>query len=92
MNTLRGKMIFLTVVAALMTLLSGMVGIVGNKLTNSQVEQGIQRTRHQSAGQHDISLAMLAFKNQVQEFKNVLIRGNDKAKFDKHSEGFNKES
>lgn len=38
----------------------------------------------------DIERAHVAFKIQVQEWKNVLIRGNDQSQFDKYLAGFNK--
>jgi methyl-accepting chemotaxis protein len=36
--------------------------------------------------------AQIAFKTQVQEWKNILIRGNDKASFDKYQKQFDEEA
>lgn len=39
----------------------------------------------------DIKDGQLAFKKQVQEWKNILIRGNDKESFEKYLKSFNEE-
>ncbi len=46
--------------------------------------QGIKQVNN------DAGTALVAFKQQIQEWKNILLRGNDPAKFDKHFAGFEK--
>jgi len=40
---------------------------------------------------NDAAAALVAFKQQIQEWKNILLRGNDPAKYDKHFAGFEKD-
>ena len=87
---MRGKMLFLAGVASLMTLASGMAGIIGMKWVDDMVDQGIAETRDHSEAAHDIAQAQLAYKNQIQDFKNILIRGNDQAKYDQYAADFAK--
>ena len=84
MTSLKGKMRLFAAVASLMTLVTGMAGIFGLKAIDSYVDEQNLETRHHADALLDVSQAHLAYKNQIQYFKNILIRGNDQAKFDQY--------
>ncbi|MFT4174937.1 MAG: hypothetical protein QM639_20370, partial [Rhodocyclaceae bacterium] len=56
-----------------------------------QAAQGNQTLLGAQALSADLGRAATSFKTQVQEWKNVLVRGNERAAYDHHLEGFTKE-
>ncbi len=90
MATMKGKMLLFAAVAGLMTLIAGIAGIVGMKRIDTYVVSKNIETRHHADALLDVSQAHLAFKNQIQDFKNILIRGNDPARFEKYLADFSK--
>lgn len=90
MKTLKGKMLLFAAVAGLATLIAGIAGIAGMKRIDTYVVSKNVETRHHADALLDVSQAHMAFKNQIQDFKNILIRGNDPAKFEKYVADFSK--
>jgi len=90
MATMKGKMLLFAAVAGLMTLIAGIAGIVGMKRIDTYVVSKNIETRHHADALLDVSQAHLAFKNQIHDFKNILIRGNDPARFEKYLADFSK--
>lgn len=88
MATMKGKMLLLASVAGLMTLTTGIAGIYGMKIIDTYVDEKNHETKYHADALLDVSQAHMAFKNQVQDFKNILIRGNDPAKFEKYAADF----
>jgi methyl-accepting chemotaxis protein len=91
MNTLRGKMLLLAVVAGLMTLIAGLTGIAGLKNVDDKVDANIEETTEHVDSLVHVSDALLAYKNQIQDFKNILIRGNDPAKYEQYAAAYDKQ-
>jgi len=90
MNTMKGKMLLFAAVAGLMTLVAGIAGIAGMKRIDTYVSGKNIETRLHADALLDVAQAHMAYKNQIQDFKNILIRGNDPAKFEKYVADFSK--
>jgi methyl-accepting chemotaxis protein len=90
MATMRGRMLLLAGVAGVVALATGMAGIVGMKALDATVEAKNLETRHHTDALEAIDAAHLAYKNQIQAFKNILVRGNDQAKLDQYASEFAK--
>ncbi len=90
LTTLRGKMIFLAVVASLSAFAIGLIGIVAMKSLDTSANTKILETRHHAETLLSMEQAYQHYKNQVQNFKDILIRGNDPAAMDKHKAAFEK--
>jgi methyl-accepting chemotaxis protein len=90
MKTLKGKMLLLAGLASVMTLFVGLAGIQGMRLIEANVEASMLSVESHIGALLDAEQAHVAYKNQIQGFKNVLIRGYDQASFDKYVGNFTK--
>jgi methyl-accepting chemotaxis protein len=90
--SLKAKIVFLGVLVTLALLLLGWSSL--NKL--SQFHQSTERDFHEVSENvellTEITHAHVIFKIQVQEWKNVLIRGNDAKQYEKYSTRFQENS
>jgi methyl-accepting chemotaxis protein len=90
MKTLKGKMLLLAGLASVMTLFVGMAGIAGMKMIDTNVDESMVSVESHIGALLDAEQAHVAYKNQIQGFKNVLLRGYDQANFDKYVGNFTK--
>ena len=86
--TIKFRIIALGLIAVLSTLVAGGFGIFSLGSFNTRLEADLGDIR---TGVHtlvSIQSASIDFKTQVQEWKNILIRGNDEEAFKKHEQAF----
>ncbi|MDO6427394.1 methyl-accepting chemotaxis protein [Thalassotalea sp. 1_MG-2023] len=90
--SLKVKVLFLGVLVTLALLLLGLVSL--NKLSDfhQSIEQDFTRVKQNVELYNEITHAHVLFKIQVQEWKNVLIRGNDAEQYQKYTTRFQQNS
>ena len=80
---------------ACITLVVALLGLYGLRQITTQIKATTAKIKDRqaflAAAVDDARSAQVAFKTQVQEWKNILIRGGDSATFEKHLAGFTKE-
>ena len=86
--TIKARILMLSLIAVGGILISGGFGIYQLSLFNTYTGRDMMQTRLHVSALVDIESASLDFKTQVQEWKNILIRGNDEALFKKHYDAF----
>jgi len=88
---LKTKLILVVGVNAIMLVLMFGVGTFGMHRMAGNTQQGIEATKTETSAMISIETAHAHFKTQVQEWKNILIRGNDPQSFDKYTAKFDEE-
>ena len=86
--TIKARILFLGLLAVGGVALSGGFGIFQLSRFNSQLEIGMNDIHAGVTTLVDIQSANNAFKTQVQEWKNILIRGNKEGEFEKYKNQF----
>ena len=86
--TIKFRVIILGMLAVAGIIVSGGFGIFQLSRFNSQLESDMIDNQMGIEALIDIQTASLDFKTQVQEWKNILIRGNQQADFEKYAKAF----
>ena len=90
--SLKAKVLFLGFLVALSLILLSWESLNELSKFNDSTDQSFELVEQNVDVLTDITNAHVIFKTQVQEWKNVLIRGNDAKQFDKYSTRFQQSS
>lgn len=88
---LNRKLMLLVLITMSMLILQGVFGILKMSNMADDTQQNLQTLKTENDAMVAIKSAETRFKTQVQEWKNILIRGNDPERFDKYLGQFEKE-
>jgi methyl-accepting chemotaxis protein len=89
--TLKSKILWLSGLIAFGLSFLGFIAYDQMHTFNNMVNEDAKRIQQRSDTLDAIGKASIAFKTQVQEWKNILLRGNDEASFEKYSKSFDKQ-
>ncbi len=86
--TLKARMYVLGLIAVGGIILAGGFGIVSLSAFNAKLEKDLADVRHGVHTLVGIQSASIDFKTQIQEWKNILIRGNSEEEFKRYEKAF----
>lgn len=86
--TIRGKMTMLAVASLLLLTLLGGAAYLLQKILSDEIDTAVVTGQQSTVAVADARAAHVDFQRQVQEWKNVLIRGNDAELYAKHRKAF----
>ncbi|MFT3850395.1 MAG: methyl-accepting chemotaxis protein [Propionivibrio sp.] len=86
--TIKARMFILGLIAVAGIILSGGFGIHALSSLNTALENNLTEIRFGVQRLVDLQSASIDFKTQVQEWKNILIRGNNEEDFTKYEKAF----
>ncbi|HEY7773722.1 MAG TPA: methyl-accepting chemotaxis protein [Marinagarivorans sp.] len=89
--SLKAKIVMLAIMIAGSLSFIGSLGVIAIGELNANTQNGLEKVDKQVDVLMSIEQAHVQFKTQVQEWKNILIRGNDQSQFEKYSANFLKE-
>lgn len=89
--SLRRRVIITVGIFTMLTVAIGLYGLIAIVETNKRLHRSVLEGEMIARTIDTARLAEVHFKKQVQEWKNILLRGNDRDLFDNHLKAFNEE-
>lgn len=86
--TIKAQILILGLIAVAGVVIAGAFGIFQLSRFNAQLQADLADTQRRVHTLVDIQTANVDFKTQVQEWKNILLRGNKEAEFAKYEKSF----
>ena len=86
--TIRGKMTMLAIASLLLLALLGGAAYILQKNLSSDIDKAVTTGQQSTTAVANARAAHVDFQRQVQEWKNILIRGNDAELYAKHRKAF----
>jgi methyl-accepting chemotaxis protein len=87
-TSIKGRLIFLTGLALVGLLATAFIGLLQLSRFNGSVASDLRTLDTGTSVMLEVATANVDFKTQVQEWKNILIRGNDPESFEKYKKQF----
>ena len=89
--SIRRRVIISIGILTMLIIAIGLYGFMAILESNQRFHKSVLEGRTMANAIDTARLSQVHFKKQVQEWKNILLRGNDKDLFDKHLRAFNEE-
>ena len=89
--SIRRRVIISLGISALLIIVIGLYGLIAILESNQRLYKSVLEGQTMINAIDTARLSHVHFKKQVQEWKNILLRGNDKDLYDKHLIAFNEE-
>ncbi len=89
--SIRRRVIITVAIFTVLTIVIGLFGLIAIVETNKRLHKSVLEGQMMIKATDTARLAQVHYKKQVQEWKNTLLRGNDRDLFDKYFKAFNNE-
>jgi methyl-accepting chemotaxis protein len=90
--SIRRRVIITVAIFTVLTIVIGLFGLIAIVETNKRLHKSVLEGQTMIKATDTARLAQVHFKKQVQEWKNILLRGNERDLFDKHLRAFDNEN
>ena len=89
--SIRRRVVITVALFTVLIIAVGVFSLIAIVETNKRLHQSVLEGQRMASAVDTARLSQVHYKKQVQEWKNMLLRGQDKASFDKHLSAFNEE-